>query len=196
MMTYLQDNSRPEMSMAVHQTARFYNNPILSHEKAIKRLGPYLYHIRKEGIFYNPDTSKGLECYVDADFAGGWQEANEDDAENVMSQTGMVIMYDNCPIFWRRSLQTEIALTTSEAEYVAISSALRQVLPLMRMMEEINEVLPLLISKPHFICKLHEDNQSCIKMATGSNFSPRTKHIALKYHHFRSHVKSGRVDIH
>ena len=33
-------------------------------------------------------------------------------------------------------------------------------------------------------------------MATGTKFSPRTKHIALKYHHFRSHVKSGRVDIH
>ena len=33
-------------------------------------------------------------------------------------------------------------------------------------------------------------------MATGTKFSPRTKHIALKYHHFRSHVKYGRVDIH
>ena len=39
-------------------------------------------------------------------------------------------------------------------------------------------------------------NQSCIKMATGTKFSPSTKHIALKYHHFRSHVKSGRVEIH
>ena len=65
----------------------------------------------------------------------------------------------------------------------------------MTMMEEINDVFPLLISKPHFVCKFHEDNQSCIKMATGTKFSPRTKHIALKYHHFRSHVKSGRVDI-
>ena len=72
MMTYLQGNSRPEMSMAVHQTAHFCNNPMLSHEKAIKRLGQYLSHTRKEGIVYNPDTSKVLECYVDADFAGGW----------------------------------------------------------------------------------------------------------------------------
>ena len=64
------------------------------------------------------------------------------------------------------------------------------------MMEEINEVFPLLISKANFFCKLHEDNQSCIKMATGTKFSPRKKHIPLKYRHFRSHVKSGRVDIH
>ena len=62
-------------------------------------------------------------------------------------------------------------------------------------MEEINEVFPLHIDKPNFVCKVHEDNQSCIKMATGTKFSPRTKHIALKYHHFRSHVKKGRINI-
>ena len=64
------------------------------------------------------------------------------------------------------------------------------------MMEEIQQVFPIMVSKPDFVCKVHEDNQSTIKMATGVNFSPRTKHIALKYHHFRSHVKSGRVVIH
>ena len=87
-------------------------------------------------------------------------------------------------------------LSTAEAEYISLPSSLRQVLPLMKMMEEINEVFPLLISKPNFVCKVHEDNQSCIKMASGTKFSPRKKHIALKYHHFRSHVKSGRVNIH
>ena len=157
--------------MAVHQTARFCNNPMLSHKKANNRLGPYLSHIRKEGIVYSPNTSKGLECYVDTDFAGGWQEENADDAEKVMLRTVMVIMYANCPIFWRSSLQTEIALSTAEAEYIALSSALRQVFSLMTMMEEINEVFLLLISKPKSFCKVYEDNQSCIKMATGTKFS-------------------------
>ena len=71
MLTYLQGNSLPDMSMAVHQTAYFSNSPMLSHQKAIKRLGQYLYHTKKEGIIYNLDTSKVLECYVDVDFAGG-----------------------------------------------------------------------------------------------------------------------------
>ena len=137
-----------------------------------------------------------MECYVYADFAVGWKEANADNADNVMSQTGMVIMYANCPIFWRSSLQTEIALSTAEAECIALSSALRQVLPLMTIMEERNEGFTLLISKPSFVCKVHEYNQSCIKMETGTKFFPKKKHIALKYHHFRYHVKSGRVDIH
>ena len=60
------------MSMEVHQTAHFFNNPILSHEKAVNCLRRYFVHTNKEGIIYNPDISKGLECYVDADFTGGW----------------------------------------------------------------------------------------------------------------------------
>ena len=65
---------------------------MLSHEKAIKRLGRYLSHTIKEGIVYSPDTSKVLECYVESDFAGGWQEANTDNADNFILLTGMVIM--------------------------------------------------------------------------------------------------------
>ena len=139
--------------MAVHKTTRFCNNPMLLHEKAIKRLGRYFSHTRKEGIFYNPNTSKGLECYVDADFAVGWQEANADGADNVISRTGMVIMYANFPIILRSSLKTEIAISTAEAEYIALSSALRQVLPLMTMTGEINELFPLLISNLIFFAK-------------------------------------------
>ena len=65
----------------------------------------------------------------------------------------------------------------------------------MNMMEETNKVFPLLIQNPKFVCQFHEDNQSCIKMATGNKYSPRTKHIALKCHHFISNVKSGQVEI-
>ena len=70
-----------------------------------------------------------------ADFSGGWSREVGDDADNVMSRTRMVIIYANCPVYWRRSLQTEIKLSTAEAEYIALSSALREVLPLMKIME-------------------------------------------------------------
>ena len=99
------------------------------------------------------------------------------------------------PIFWRITLQTQIALSTAEAEYIALASALRLALPLMTMMEEIQIVFPIHVLQPDFVCKVHEDNQSCIEIATGTKFSPRTKHIVLKYHHFRSHVKAERMDI-
>ena len=49
------------------------------------RLGRYLLGTRKRGIIYRPDKSKGLECYVDAEFAGGWTQADSDNTENVLS---------------------------------------------------------------------------------------------------------------
>jgi hypothetical protein len=195
MYQYLQANSRPEISMAVHQTARFCNQPMRCHERAIMRLGRYLLHTKDRGIIFSPDKSKGLECYVDADFAGGWSQADANDADNVMSRTGFIIMYANCPIYWVSKLQTEIALSTAEAEYIALSQALREVIPLMTLMEEIHKIFPVHITKPNFVCKVHEDNQSCIKMANSDKFTPRTKHIALKYHHFKTHVKRGVIDI-
>jgi hypothetical protein len=195
MLSYLQNTSRPEISMAVHQTARFSNNPMLSHEKSIMRIGRYLLDTRKRGIIYKPDKSKGLECYVDADFAGGWSQADSDNADNVLSRTGYILMYANCPILWVSRLQTEIALSTAEAEYIALSQSLRDVIPLITLLKEINKVFPVHVKTPTFVCKVHEDNQSCITMATSQKFTPRTKHIALKYHHFRSHVKNGAIQI-
>ena len=125
----------------------------------------------------------------------GWNKADADDSENVLSRMEYVIMYAGCPIHWVSRLETEIALSTAEAEYIALSQALREVIPLMSLLEELHKIFPLHLVTPKFVCKVHEDNQSCISMAKTQKFTPRTKHIALKYHHFRSAVKAGRVTI-
>ena len=124
MLSYLKSHTRPEISMAVYQTARFCNDPRLSHEKYIMRLGRYLLGTRTRGIVYNPNKSKGLECYIDADFSRGWTQADSDNAKNVMSRTGYVIAYAGCPIHFVSKLQTEIALSTAEAEYIDLSQSL------------------------------------------------------------------------
>jgi hypothetical protein len=195
MMSYLQNSTRSNISMAVHQTARFSNQPMLSHKKAIICIGQYLLDTCSHGIAYKPDTTKGLECYGNADFAGGWSQADSDNAENILSCTGYIITYTGCPIHWVSCLQTEIALSTAEAEYIALSQSLRDVLPLKSLLEELHKIFPLKVNPPNFVCKVHEDNQSCISMATLHKLSPQKKHIALKYHHFRQHIKSGRIAI-
>jgi hypothetical protein len=65
----------------------------MSHECAIMHICRYLKNTSDRGVIYCPDKSKGLECYVDTDFAGGWNLADADSAENVLSQTCFVIMY-------------------------------------------------------------------------------------------------------
>ena len=104
-------------------------------------------------------------------------------------------MYVNCPIFWVSCLETEIVLSTAKAEYIVLSQLLQDVIPLITLLKEINKVFPAHVKTPMFVCKVHEDNQSCITMATLQKFTPRTKHIALKYHHFCSHVKHGAIQI-
>ena len=135
--------------MATHQTARFSNSPMLSHEKSIMRIGRYLLDTCKRGIIYKPDVSKGLECYVDADFAGGWSQADSENADNVLSRTGYVIMYADCPILWVSRLQTEIALSTAEAEYIALSQSLRDVIPLITLLKKSTQYFPFMLKRLH-----------------------------------------------
>ena len=140
-------------------------------------------------MIFTPNGDMGLEYYVDAAFAGGWDRADSGNPEAVLSRTGYVLMYATCPVLFCSKLQTEIAISTTESEYIALSQATREVLPLINLLKEINAVFPLNLREHKFHYNEFEDNNSCIPLATAQKFSPRTKHIALKYHHFRSFAK-------
>ena len=150
-----------------------------------------------KGIVFEPDLSRGLECHVDADFAGGWATGDKSTPESVLSRAGYVISYAGCPIHWCSKLESEIALSTTEAEYIAMSMAMREVLPFLNLMSELSAFLPqqLTEKQPRFFCTVWEDNRSCIRVAESPKFTPRTKHIALKYHHFRRFVLDGTLEI-
>ena len=72
MLNYLQGSTRPDISMAVHQCARFCIEPKITHERAVMRIGKYLLNNRDRGIKFYPDKTRGIECFVDVDFAGSW----------------------------------------------------------------------------------------------------------------------------
>ena len=91
-----------------------------------------------------------MECHVDADFAGGWSSGDHINPEAVLSRTGFVISYAGCPVFWCSKLQSEITLSTTESKYVALSMAMREVLPFMNLMTEISDFLPVKSDKPNF----------------------------------------------
>jgi hypothetical protein len=95
MLSYLEYSVRPELQMVVHQTARFLVNPMRSHELAIMRIGRYLCNNCKRGIIYKVDKSKGIEVYVDANFAGGWSSADSENADNILSRTGFYYLLCN-----------------------------------------------------------------------------------------------------
>ena len=112
------------------------------------------------GMVYTVDKTEGLEVYVDADFAGGWSATDAKSAYNVLSRTGFVICYANCPVIWCSKLQTEIALSTAESEYIALSHYLREAILIQNLSKKIDCIFPLHIPSTDFCLTVHEDNQS------------------------------------
>ena len=198
MLNYLVNCTHPELAYAVHQCARFANEPKRSHEQAIKRIVRYLVmtqRTKQQGIIYAPDHKKSIDAFVDASFAGDWNAVWSEEPSSVLSRTGYIVLYANCPIIWCSKLQTEIALSTTESEYIALSQALRDVIPLMALLRELKHITPPDKEVPAIHTTVHEDNQGCIDLVDSPKMRPRTKHIALKYHHFREHVRTGSVSV-
>ena len=146
-------------------------------------------------IIIKANSDIGLVCYVDADFAGMWTVSEGSDPENCLSRSGCVIQYASCPVLWFSRLQSEIALSTTESEYIALSTAMRDVIPMMHLLKEMSIVFDLEHFKPIVQCKIFQDNNSCISVATSPKLTPRTKHISLKYHHFKRFVTMKIIEI-
>ena len=105
-----------------------------------------------KGMVFKPDISHGLECHVDADFAGGWANGDQSNPEQVLSRAGYAISYAGCPIHWCSKMESEISLSTTEAEYIALSMVMRDVLPFLNLMMELKEFLPVSEAQPKFFC--------------------------------------------
>ena len=84
-----------------------------------------------------PRNDKGLECFVDAYFTGGWSTNESDDPASVYSHTGYIIRYKNFPILWASKLQSEISLSTTEADYIALSQAMREIITMMEHLDQL-----------------------------------------------------------
>jgi hypothetical protein len=98
---------------------------------------------------------------------------------------------------WASQLQTEIALSSTEAEYIGLSKALRETIPIMNILQEMKNLkYNIGITNPKVHCKVFEDNSGALEMAKVHKFRPRTKHINIKYHHFWSYVNDETISIH
>ena len=113
MLTYLIGSVRPELQMTMHQGVRFNNNSEWLHEQAVMRIGSYFLGLMDHGIVYSPDPFKGVEVYVDADFAGMWDPDNASRADIGYSCTKFTIRYVKCPVFLQSKLQIEVDISTA-----------------------------------------------------------------------------------
>ena len=192
MLMYLANNTRPDIAYATHQVARFTHNPKNSHALAVKKIVRYLQGTKDKGMIIQPTTNFTVDCYVDADFAGLYPVEDSQDPVSVRSRTGYVFFIANCPFLWASKLQTEIALSTMEAEYIALSQALRNLIPLRRLVRFVCEIIFGKGKVASIMCStVFEDNQGALQLARAPRMTPRTKHYGIKYHFFREYVSNG-----
>jgi hypothetical protein len=197
MMMYLASNSRPDIAFAVHQCARFTHAPKASHERALKRIGRYLLATKERGMVIRPSSELKLDCYADADFAGLYGYEDEQEPNSVKSRTGYIITLAKTPVLWVSKLQTEIALSTMEAEYIAVSQAMRDLLPLRGLMDVLAKGLNIERSQLTKVSTVWEDNNGALALANkeAPMMTPRSKHIAIKYHWFRDKIRPGEIEV-
>jgi hypothetical protein len=182
-LNFLEKSTRPEIACAVHQCARFSSNPKQWHANAVKCLCRYLMATKDKGLILKADTSKSFEVHVDCDFAGNWvQEDAPNDPSTAKSRTGFIISYGGCPVIWASKLQTEVALSSTESEYVGLSKSLRIAILMMSLLREMKAFgIPIDKTTPTVYCKLFEDNAGAIQLAKVPKMRPRTRHINQKY---------------
>ena len=175
--------------MATHQCTRFNANPKLCHKRAVKKICKYLLDTKDKEIFFRPAKKKGLKCHVDNDFAVGYTNGKHLNPEAVLSRTGFVISYAGCPIYWHIKYLAQQSQNTWHYQWIWKTFYHSSI-----WWKICKNSCPWLNMTLSFLHGLQR-NHSRIKVADKPQFTPRTKHIALKYHNFRKFVFNGTVKI-
>jgi hypothetical protein len=199
MLLYLSTNSRPDIAFAVSQVARFSHDPKQSHASAVKTIIRYLSGTKTKGTIYQRPEHLTLDCYVDADFAGLYGREPVENPVSVKSRTGYIVSVGGCFLLCKSQLQSTIALSTSEAEYGALSQAMRVVVPIRETMLELIDNVDMIDDQGKlpfgnrqrlrlFRTRIYEDNSTALNLAIKQKVTSRTKHWAVKFHFFWSHL--------
>ncbi|CAA0816671.1 cysteine-rich RLK (RECEPTOR-like protein kinase) 8 [Striga hermonthica] len=134
--------------------------------EAIKWILRYLRGTKDRALVFGRGTIT-LSGFVDADFAGS-------DLDKRRSTTGYVFTYGGTAVSWISKLQKIVTLSTTEAEYVAVTEAAKELVWLQNFLNE--------LGRPQEDVALYSDSQSAIHLAKNPAFHSRMKHIEVKYH--------------
>jgi hypothetical protein len=169
---YLVTATRPDLAHSVGEVSRFNQNPGKEHWAAVKRILRYLKGTSQLGILYEYNSQKENEfCgYSDADWGG--------DIDGRRSTSGYLFQYSNGPISWKSQKQRTVALSSTEAEYIALTETVKECIWL-------RSLFTFLGLDMKDASTINEDNQSCMKLAKNAIFHKRTKHIEIQYHFTR-----------
>lgn len=159
--------------------SQYSANPSKEHLDKALYICRYLIGSRNYALVYNGNTMKGLEAYTDSDWAG--------DPDDRRSITGYFFNLANGIISWQSRAQKTIALSSTQAEYMALSDCSRQAVWIRNLLME--------IAKPVSAIPIYGDNQGSLFLAGNEAQEKRSKHIDIRFHFIREQVQSGTVKL-
>ncbi|RFU31063.1 hypothetical protein B7463_g5291, partial [Scytalidium lignicola] len=178
---YLMTQTRPDLSFPVSRLSQFLQNPSPQHLKLVKQVFQYLQGTQDVGITFGGDGNENLDFYgfSDSDYGGC--------LETRRSTIGYLFFLGGGPISWRCQRLPCVTLSTTEAEYCALSEASREAIWLARLLSELQ------VNVSSSKITLNGDNQGSLSMAETTEQSKRAKHIDIRYHFVREKVQSGEI---
>jgi len=182
---FLLKHSRPDLANPLRELSKVLDCPTEAAFKELKRVIKFVLDTKEYGLKIKPVIDKADEAwsvtvFTDSDYAG--------DVETRVSVTGFCIFLLGVPISWRSKSQRSVTLSSSKAEFGALSEAAKKVKFIVQIMQSIGiEVkLPVIV---------RVDNVGAIFMAENLTTSQRTKHVDIRYHFVREFVEDGFIRI-
>lgn len=177
---YLSSKTRPDISYAVSFESRSLNEPKTQDIANVKRTMRYLKGDPSNGLIYRSDScAKKLEAYSDADYAG--------DLKTRRSTTGFIIFYCGAPIAWCSRRQPIVALSSTEAEFIAAADCVKELLYLRTLLME--------LTGDNIDCIVKIDNLSAINLIKNGVVNKRSKHIDVRYYFIHEKFTEGLIKI-
>lgn len=161
--------TRPDIAHAVGMVSRFLSNPGREHWNAVKWIMRYLRGTSDWRLSFGSEKPM-LVAYTDADLAG--------DVDTRKSTSGYLITFAGGAVAWQSRLQKCVALSTTEAEFIAATEACKELLWMKKYVQELG------FKQDQYV--LYCDNQSAIHLGKNSTFHSRSKHIDMRYHWIRN----------
>jgi hypothetical protein len=177
-MLYLMVCTRPDIAQSVGALTRYMSKPNQSHWTAAQGVLRYLASTPGYGIIYTAKADNYVMGYCDADHGG--------DTDTRRSTTGFVFNWAGGAISWSSRLQPTVAVSTTEAEYMAASSAVKEALYLRKLCNDLGAATRTVV--------IYCDNQATITLLKNPVSSARSKHIDIMHHFARERVARGEVE--
>ena len=177
---YLVTGSRPDLGFVVGAASRFLTCPTEHHWKGIQHIFRYLKGTLHYSLTVGGEGELALQGYSDADWG-----ANDDCRRSI---SGYAFQYGKGIISWSSKRQASPAVSSAEAEYMALARATKEAIWLQTLLGELHGVTCGTVP-------IYVDNSSCIALAKNPESHERTKHIDIQYHLIRHHVAHQRIEV-